>query len=341
MTTRDNPERSGSCSGVRSCRLASRSGEASPRGALPLPPPRPRIVPAVRLLSCGADGKGLVSAWRDFGVSRATWLGCAAETTLEVRRTVPDDGGPRPPRHPGLRRRVGDRRAHLPVLRRLRAPRRAPRRPRRRRPRCSHPAPVLRRRRLAQQRPAQTRCRPTRASARGQRARRRVTRRRAGQPRWAPEPRPARRRSDARPRRAVLLRRLAAAQRRRPHARMRAARRRLHRRRRQPGADHRPRLRRRQLRRPPSAGTGCRRQRNHRCGGRQRPALVLVRGRLGAGEHRLRFVCDRRSHRRGPCRRESSSTVASYSLRKSDGALRASRRHCRASARPECCYGDA
>jgi thioredoxin reductase len=38
-------------------------------------------------------------------------------------------------RHPRLRRPVGHQRAHLPVLRRLRAPRRAPRRSRRRRPR--------------------------------------------------------------------------------------------------------------------------------------------------------------------------------------------------------------
>ena len=111
---------------------------------------------------------------------------------------------------------------------------------------------------------------------------------RAGQRRRAAAPRPARRRSDARPRRAVLLRRLAAAQRRRPHARMRAARRRLHRRRRQPGDDHRPRLRRRQLLRAPSAGTGSHRQRNHRCGGHQRPAEL--RGR----RPRRRSVLDSR-----------------------------------------------
>ena len=112
-----------------------------------------------------------------------------------------------------------------------------------------------------------------------------IARRRAGQPRRAPAPRPARRRPDARPRRAVLLRRLAAAQRRRPHARMRAARRRLHRRRRQPGDDRRPRLRRRQLLRPPSAGAGSRRQRNHRCGGHQRPAEL--RGRRPRRRSRL------------------------------------------------------
>ena len=104
----------------------------------------------------------------------------------------------------------GDQRAHLSVLRRLRAPRRAPRRARRRRPRRAPrgaAAPVVRRRRLAQQWPAQPRCRPTRACAGGRRPRHRDARRWAGQPRRAPAPRPARRRSDARPRRAVLLHR--------------------------------------------------------------------------------------------------------------------------------------
>ena len=75
-------------------------------------------------------------------------------------------------------------------------------------------APVVRRRRPAQQRPARPRRRPARARAGPRHPHHRDAGRRAGQRRHrAPASRPFRRRRDARPRRAVLLRRLAAAHR--------------------------------------------------------------------------------------------------------------------------------
>ena len=95
-----------------------RSGEGRPRCGSTLDARQATGGVFGRVLLCGAGGKRLVSAWRDFGGSRAAGVR-ATETTLEVRRTVLDDGGPRhgcssvPRPSPGIR---GQRRPRVPVV---------------------------------------------------------------------------------------------------------------------------------------------------------------------------------------------------------------------------------